>query len=474
MKNLILAISIVLASVSAAAEDEFRAGAALSNITPKMGVPLDGTISQVGPAKHVHDELWVRCLVLDDGETRLAFAEVDCTMISRPIHDAAKRMIEERIGIPPGNVCIAATHTHSTPRAVIGLKDHDLHREYLDFLAVKIADGVHRANNNLAPAEIGWGSFREPRFVHNRRWRMMQPSANPFGEGGEIVRMNPGRQNPNAIEPAGPVDDEVFVVALRHRRSKQPLALLANYGLHYVGGIPSGQVSADYFGVFADRIQQKWSADRLQPPFVAMMTNGASGDVNANDFTKPAAKHAAFERMTTIGVELGDGVGALLETIDFQSVIRLAAASADLELGVRKPNDERLAWAAKTKAPAGAPIRLTRPQIYAREALELAEFPNTVSVPIQAFRIGDLAIAQSPCETFAETGLAIKDASPFPQNTFTIELANGYNGYLPTAEQHQLGGYETWPARSSYLEEGAEQEIREGLLKLLEELKAKY
>ena len=74
--------------------------------------------------------------------------------------------------------------------------------------------------------------------------------------------------------------------------------------------------------------------------------------------------------------------------------------------------------------------------------------PPTTDVLIQAIRIGDLAIASTPCETFAETGLAIKERSPFSA-TFTIELANGYNGYLPTAEQHEWGGYETWPARSS-------------------------
>ena len=52
---------------------------------------------------------------------------------------------------------------------------------------------------------------------------------------------------------------------------------------------------------------------------------------------------------------------------------------------------------------------------------------------------------------FVEIGLEIKKKSPL-KPTFTIELANGYNGYLPTPEQHELGGYETWRARSSYLE----------------------
>jgi hypothetical protein len=54
--------------------------------------------------------------------------------------------------------------------------------------------------------------------------------------------------------------------------------------------------------------------------------------------------------------------------------------------------------------------------------------------------------------------------------TFTIQLANGYNAYLPTPEQHELGGYETWRARSSYLEVQAAPKITDTLLKLLEEV----
>jgi hypothetical protein len=80
-----------------------------------------------------------------------------------------------------------------------------------------------------------------------------------------------------------------------------------------------------------------------------------------------------------------------------------------------------------------------------------------------------MGIVSSPCETFVETGLAIKKLSPF-KPTFTIELANGYNGYLPTARQHALGGYETWHAKSSYLAVDAETKIRETLLKLLNDV----
>ena len=107
--------------------------------------------------------------------------------------------------------------------------------------------------------------------------------------------------------------------------------------------------------------------------------------------------------------------------------------------------------------------------IYANETMDMARYPATVHVKLQAIRIGALGIVSSPCETFVETGLAIKKLSPL-KPTFTIELANGYNGYLPTFEQHALGGYETWRAKSSYLDVDAASQIQKTLLRLLDEV----
>jgi hypothetical protein len=115
---------------------------------------------------------------------------------------------------------------------------------------------------------------------------------------------------------------------------------------------------------------------------------------------------------------------------------------------------------------AKGPVLKALPEVYAHETVMLAKYPATVKAKMQAIRIGTLGIASSPCETFTETGLAIKKNSPL-KPTFTIELANGYNGYLPTPEQHQLGGYETWRARSSYLAVDAEPTIRATALELL-------
>src|SRR5262249_47255566 len=124
----------------------------------------------------------------------------------------------------------------------------------------------------------------------------------------------------------------------------------------------------------------------------------------------------------------------------------------EIELGVRLPSGKDIERAkdildkAKEKK-----VLTTQPEIYARETVLLAKYPPKVKVILQAIRIGELGIVANPCETFVEIGLEVKAKSPL-KPTFTIELANGYNGYLPTVEHHKLGGYETWRARSSYLE----------------------
>jgi hypothetical protein len=90
-------------------------------------------------------------------------------------------------------------------------------------------------------------------------------------------------------------------------------------------------------------------------------------------------------------------------------------------------------------------------------------------VKLQALRIGNAGIVAIPCEVFAETGLAIKRASPL-KPTFVVSHANAWHGYLPTPEQHKLGGMEVWLRRASYLEVDASAKIQAEVLRLLEKM----
>ena len=460
-----LAASLTVAAQAVPPAGRLQAGAAASNITPLLGISLDGPISQNGPATHVHDELHARCLVLSDETTQIAIAICDSTMLWKDLIDEAKAIASRKTGIPPERMLIAATHTHSTPR--LGVRSGELERWYRDFLPRRIVDGIIRAYNNLSPAAIGWGSVQVPEFVFNRRWFVKPESIppNPFGETGDRVRMNPPAGSPGLIRPAGPVDPEFFVFSVRHADGR-PLALLASYGLHYVGGSRRGDISADYFGLFSDRVRELLASEHPDMPFVAMMSNGTSGDVNNIDFRKKRERRLPYVRMREVAHDLAEKAVRISKEANYQQDLTVAAAHSRLKLAVRRPDTRRVAWARKVWAEAEGADRLTRPQVYARENLALAEYPTSFEVPLQAFRIGSLGIAAIPCEVFAETGLAIKKHSAL-KPAFTIELANGYFGYLPTAEQHDWGGYETWPARSSCLETGAEAKIRAEVLRLL-------
>ena len=114
----------------------------------------------------------------------------------------------------------------------------------------------------------------------------------------------------------------------------------------------------------------------------------------------------------------------------------------------------------------------TLPEIYARETIQLADWPEQFRTPVQALRIGDLGICALPGEPFCQTGLDLKAKSPF-KPTFLVGMANDYAGYLPTEDQHALGGYETWRAKSSFLEVTAATKLQTAALELLAALAAK-
>ena len=112
-----------------------------------------------------------------------------------------------------------------------------------------------------------------------------------------------------------------------------------------------------------------------------------------------------------------------------------------------------------------------QPEVYAKEAIYLHDEPRR-ELKLQAIRIGGLGITAIPNEVFAITGLKIKMQSPF-DTTMNIELANGSEGYIPPPEQHRLGGYTTWPARTAGLEVQAEPRIVAGIVSLLEQVAGK-
>ena len=426
---------------------EFRGGAAISNITPHIGSEIIGGFVPF-PSTHIHDDLHARCLVLDDGQTRIACVVCDLLGIDRIVSDEARKQIADRYRIPPGQVLICATHTHSASSA-LGKDSRLLDQtpdKYQRFVAERIADGVGRAIQQLQPAEIAFGTVAAPDHVFNRRWHMRAGTVpiNPFGQN-DAVKMNPPRGNANLVEPAGPTDPVVSFFAIRDRDGR-PLSVFASYSLHYVGGVGRGHVSADYFAVFSEHLKQLLGdSGELQfdaVPFVAMMANGTSGDINNINFRTPRPRKQPYEQMEFVGKDVARRVHGAMGDLEYRDDITLAAAYRELEIAWRRPTAEQRQWAETTLA-AGKQQERDLSYIYAQRAMRLAAYPEQTSVPLQVLRIGDTCIGTMPFEIFCEIGLEFKERCP-RQPAFLVSLAHGYFGYLPTPRQHRLGGYETW------------------------------
>ena len=466
------AISLLAFSAAAEAADKkpFLAGAATSNITPWLGDGLVGNFGTPPPARYVHDELRARCFVLDDGTTRIALVVSDNIYISREVLDDAKRQVTEATGLPPDRMLMSCTHTHSSVSARWNnpFQPGKEFTEYQRFVAHRIADGVRCAINNLQPARIAWGTADLPGQVFCRRW-LMKPGTelfNPFGEPDQ-ARMNPGN-SPNLLKPAGPVDPQIAFLALQTLDGR-PLGLLANYSLHYVGGTGPNHISADYFGVFADRIQELLAADRLDPPFVAAMSNGTSGNINNNDYSKPREKRERYQQIRLVADQCAQAVFEQYPKLTWHDWVPLAMRQRELELAVRKPTPAQLEHARQVLADPNHRDKFRHERTYAQRAMQQFDSPDTVRVMLQSVRIGELGIFAIPFEVFSEIGLELKARSPL-QPSFTMELANGGYGYLPTPEQHELGGYETWLGTNK-VEVQASVKIVDALLDMCAEVK---
>ncbi len=166
---------------------------------------------------------------------------------------------------------------------------------------------------------------------------------------------------------------------------------------------------------------------------------------------------------------IADRIAAVYPSVNHQEWVPLGSASQELVLKMRKPDAEMARYFADMQKSGVDPKTLHRhAKTYSERVSGLSEGPDETSIMLQAMRIGDLGVTAIPFEVFAETGLDLKVRNPF-SDSFTIELANGSYGYLPTPAQHELGGYETWMG-TNRVQIDASDRISDVLLSLLHQL----
>ena len=444
-----------------------RAGAAVVDITPsKLPVLVNGGMRSRSADK-VRAPVNARALVLDDGKERLAIVVVDTCMMPRPLLDEAKQLAAQRTKIRADHMMIAATHTHSAP-ACMGCLGTSADPAYVPVIRERLAQAIAAAEVNLEPARVGWALADAAPFTALRRWirRPDRIADDPFGNPTVRANMHAGRNWDDVTGESGPEDPDLPLIAVQAKDGR-PIAVLSNFSMHYFSDQP---LSADYFGLFCEGMKARLAGDKddKHPPFVAMLAHGCSGDIWRRDYTQPVPSRKDDHTIETFADGLLKIALQAYGTIKYREDVTLAMAEARLPMHYRVPDKQRLEWAQRIVDAMGDRLPKTTTEVYAREQILLHERQGT-EVVVQALRIGDIAVASTPTETYALTSLKLKQQSPLRQ-TMVLDLTNGGDGYIPPPEQLLLGGYNTWPARSAGLEVQAEPKITEAALQLLEKV----
>lgn len=448
----------LLTVISPARAGEFRAGATMMDITPKSGVPMAGYY-KFRAVTGVLDPIYAKTIVVEQDGARAAFIVVDLSGTTKPLVNAARKLIREQCGIPEDRIMISATHTHTGPQLPRGSLLDDITQansapglEYVDTLPGLIARSVTEAMAKLAPSRVSAAVGRAEGISFNRR---------VIGRDGKCI-WQPQKIDPTVERPAGPVDPEVGLMVFEPAApGTSPVAAFVNFAMHptSIGG--GTRVSADYPGVLT-----KLLSERKGPNLIAVFANGCCGNINHTDYLSGKPRRNTQQ----LGAALADAAIDAWPSLQLLVTHPPRVRSKMVTLQRRKFSEADIA---KAKNVAGRMMTESLGTVPMAEAVCILESAQKADVPLQAeVQVAsfsdDLAIVALPGEIFVELGLTIKAASPF-KRTFIAELANGSIGYIPNREAYPQGNYEVVSARG---EAGTGERLVEETLQMLKELRA--
>ena len=417
-----------------------KAGFYETDITPPLGTERPATFDK-RLIQTIHDPLKSRAVVISDGTEKIALVGVD-SINSGP---GFRRRVEE--ALPEFKVILNFSHTHyggnlkdplpgieEAPEEIkqYALVDSVAHDSvYYNFCLKQVITSVRMADSRLEEVEFSFNKGRVENLIFNRRIRMKDGH----------VQTHPGKGNPDNVDFAGPVDDQVGVVGVWKKGTKEMLGFLLNFSCHAC--IRLDGATADFPGVAVETVRKVYG-----PHVGAVYVNGASGDVTQ-------INNLSLKRDT--GGDIADKLGMVLGG----EAVKLLADSDRGEVNTLRYMFREIVPARQKVDPAVVEEARER----ARNNDGSSQFKMAKTIAIQAYvdqvvgdkaakeklavlQLGPLVVCSSSGEMFAQFALDLKAASAFPY-TWYAQLNGGPLGYVPTMDCFAKtgGGYETATSR---------------------------
>ncbi len=397
-----------------------KAGVGRINVTPPPGnwmagyppelgkVPefpdnIKGFVGRKKPAVGAHDPLWTKALVLDNGQERIGIVSIDTLVVTKAFTDAIRAEAAQRFQIPPQNLLINTTHTHSAPD-VFGL--HSPRNEPLEkHLSGAVLSALDAACSGMVEAKIGLGRGRAGDVVINRR------------------------------DLSAATDQEIAVLRV-DGPDGQPIAIVAKVTCH--------PVVMDYANLLysADLCASMYTTvESAHPTAISFYLNGCAGNINParfpywqrqNIYIDQTAENypvywGSFEEAARSGRVIGYEILRVVEEISsWTTPIRLHGALQPVDVPLKSRSDRETFIKFLGIPPHSA---------------EPAMRGDTFKTDVQALIIGPITFIALPGEPFVETGSAIK--ARLGGDVIVLGYSNDDVRYILPASAYVGDKYET-------------------------------
>jgi hypothetical protein len=375
MKRNLLALGTLLSLCAGSLLADFHAGIAVRVVTPDPLLPVSGGVGPSHPTTRKEGDLTVRALVLADEDTRVAIVSADFLGFPSVLGNKVRRQVE---GIPPENILIGATHTHSGPDCY-GFPDGkggtgaDL--KYLDLVCRKMAEAINEAARQLQPASlrIATGEAKGRIAYNYYAEKLYDPRCHVI----------------QALDAEG-----------------KPFVTLVNYAVHpEVLGSQQGILSPDLVGPLYDRIQAKGGG-------TGIFMNSAQGGMVTADCRGPDGRdQRTWAECLRIGHLLADEALHIAQGAMVQKDPDLFCAARALSF----PVDSPLLRAVMMASPLGYPTNDT----------------TRVTTQLNLVNVGNAQILTIPGEALPNIGYYLKRKMR-GENNLLFGLTNDSFGYILT------------------------------------------
>ncbi|RPF26931.1 alkaline ceramidase [Georgenia muralis] len=400
-----------------------RAGVAVAEVTPRSPVAMSGFAARTAPSSGVHDPLLVQALCV--GDTALVTVDVV------GLDEAACAEIRRRCPVPADRVVVHATHTHGGPVSMPGRLGPGLDPTWLEEVVGTCVDAVGRAAAAQVPVTVRAAAGERTGVARNRR------------------------------RPDGPVDDVVPVVQLV-RTDGTVLATVVSYACHpVVLGADNTLLTADYPAVVRRRVSAATSAPTL-------FVTGCAGDANTghsaqSSISTAAAPGRTFETCEEVGARIADAVLAA-RPVDAPGPVTAAGTEVRLAYDLPPLDDvaaDRRRWARERAAAPPAERALVDAWIaWADRWLAGAPRSSHHLATVSVLRWGGALLVALPGEPSAVAARAVRESVRAVRRSagrtgdgvvpVVAGYSNGCPGYLPSADEYAVGGYEVEDAHRYY------------------------